>query len=324
MRLCVLPILALAAFAQETPTFKTGVSLVHVDAEVVTYDGRLLTGFTKDDFRVLDEGKEQPIVYFSAGLEPLDLILLFDVSGSMKPKVKQVASAAREGMEELWPGDRVAILTFNTRSRLVLPFTDDLKHVRQSIERDILNLPFGGGTLIQDAVWDAVQCFRKEPKTQRRRAVLIITDDEGAPTRKEASIVREYWEADALLTGLIVTGPAQSYQSVPRMPPVGRMPPIGRIPPVAYPPARPASVGVKGIADQTGGDFVQSGDPAREFPASMRRIRSRYTIYYAMPEAKPGTPRSIRVVLAPALAERQPGTRIRARTGYVTPAETPR
>src|SRR6478735_4683006 len=176
MRLWVLPILALAVFAQDrgqdTPTFKTGVSLVHVDAEVVSADGRILDGFTKDDFRILDDGKEQSILHFSAGEDPLDLVLLCDISGSMRPKTEEVAAAAGDAVRELRRGDRVSIMAFNSRSSVVLPFTDDLERVQRSIREDILGLRFGGGTLIQRAVSDAAARFRGESRTERRRAVL--------------------------------------------------------------------------------------------------------------------------------------------------------
>jgi len=86
--LASLAFLASCGIAQEPPLFQTGVALVHVDAEVAAPDGRILTGFTRDDFRVFDNGKEQRVVHFSAGDEPLDLIILFDISGSMRPKVR--------------------------------------------------------------------------------------------------------------------------------------------------------------------------------------------------------------------------------------------
>ena len=308
MRFCVLPILALIAFGQDAPTFKTAISLVHVDAEVVAQDGRILIGFSREDFRVLDEGKEQPILHFSSGEDPLDLILLFDVSGSMKPKVAEVAAAAREGVQELRPGDRVAVMAFNSRSREVLPFTDNLERVQQSIREDILGLRFGGGTLIQSAVSDAAKRFLREPRTERRRAVLIVTDDFGQRTRREATVIQELWEADALLTGLIVRSP-QVYAAQT----------LGSI-------MNPAMIalraGVRGIAEKTGGDFLRAADSGRGFQESMRRIRSRYSLYYAMPAGKPGTRRTIRVELT--AAEKHSKARVRARTGYFTPAEAPR
>lgn len=298
---------ALGALCQETPTFRSGISLIHADAEVASRDGRILNGFTKDDFRVLDEGKEQPIVHFSAGEEALDLILLFDISGSMRPKVQGVAAAAREGVQELRPGDRVAIMAFNRRSRMVAPFTQDMAAVQRSIQQDVLSLPFGGGTYIQSAVSDAGKVFRAEPVTGRRRAILVITDNFGQRTRSESSVVSELWEADALLTGLIVrSAAAQTAHTIFT---------------VTHPYMYGLQAGVRGIAEKTGGDFIQAEDPGSAFQESMRRIRSRYSIYYALPaQAKPGSHRTIRVGLSAEAGKRFPEARVRARTGYTAPA----
>jgi VWFA-related protein len=307
MRLAALLVVAGGVLAQEAPVFKTEVSLVHVAAEVTAPDGRVLTGFTKGDFRVLDEGREQPVLYFSAGDEALDLILLFDVSGSMRPKVQEVAEAAREGMLELRPGDRVAVMVFNDHTRLLLRFTDDLEAVQRSIQNDVLGLRFAGGTFIQSAVSDAAKRLMRQPRTERRRAILIVTDDYGQRTRRESTVVRELWEADALLTGLIVR--SKTVQTVRT---------IGTI---MHPYLIGLQVGVKGIAAKTGGDFIQAGDAGAAFQESMHRIRSRYSIYYAMPEAKPGTPRTVHVELSAEAAKRFPKAKVRARTGYVTPAK---
>src|ERR1041385_4726242 len=82
-------------------TFRTGVSLVHVDAEVTDQEGRILGDLTRNDFRVFDDGKEQPLLHCSIGDDPLDLVLLFDVSGSMRPIVQKVAEGARQALREL-------------------------------------------------------------------------------------------------------------------------------------------------------------------------------------------------------------------------------
>src|SRR5439155_10268315 len=95
---------------QASPTFHANVALVHVDAEVTDRDGRIVAGLSKPDFRVFDDGQEQHITGFSADLEPLDLILLFDISGSMRAVVQRVADAARDGLAELRPGDRVSVM----------------------------------------------------------------------------------------------------------------------------------------------------------------------------------------------------------------------
>ena len=108
----------LVCSAQDTPLFRTDISLVRVDAEVT--DGtQLLAGLHKEDFLIKDNGQPQPILYFSQDVLPLDLILLFDISGSMRPNVQKAAVTARVALAELHRADRVAIMTFHSRSQVV-------------------------------------------------------------------------------------------------------------------------------------------------------------------------------------------------------------
>ena len=289
--------------AQDAPVYRAGVSLVHVDAEVLSADGRILTGLAKDDFRVLDERKPQPIVQFSAGEESLDLILLFDISGSMQAVVQKVAQASESGLRELRQGDRVAVMVFNSQSREIAPFTEDLQAVARTIQYEVLPLPFGGATFIQNAVDDAALRFRREPKTERRRAVLIVTDNMGQRTRRESGVVDDFWESDALLSGLIVSNPV--FQAMRLVSPM----------------LLAMQAGMKGIAEKTGGDSIGSSDPGAAFPEAMRRIRTRYSLYYALPESKPGTTRAIHVDLTADALTRFPKAHVRARTGYVVPGK---
>jgi VWFA-related protein len=304
----LLPLFAVAALiasAQDSAVFRAHVSLVHVDAEVVAPDGRILTGLSRNDFLILDEGKNQPIVDFSAEEQPLDLILLFDISGSMRPNVQAVGAAARQGLAELRPGDRVSVMVFNTRSRVVAPFSEDLDAIERTIREDVMALNFGGGTLIQKAVDDAARRFFDEPRTQRRRAVLIITDNYGLRTRRDESVVRDFWEADALLSGLIIHNPAAAA--------------LHTVQTVLGPEMLLMQAGMKGIAEKTGGDAIRSDDPGPAFVDMMHRIRSRYSLYYAAPAGNPGQLRTIRVELTPDAQKRFPKARVRARHGYRAP-----
>jgi len=140
-----------------------------VDAEVT--DGiRTLTGFRKEDFVVRDNGQPQTVLYFSQDEEPLDIILLFDISGSMRPKIEKVAAGAHTALAELRRGDRIAIMTFHLRSQVVAPFTDDLEAVERIINDQVLGGKFRGATHLLAAVDDAAKYFLDQPRTQRRRA----------------------------------------------------------------------------------------------------------------------------------------------------------
>ncbi|HEV8147952.1 MAG TPA: VWA domain-containing protein [Bryobacteraceae bacterium] len=303
-RLLSFAILATFARAQESAVFTTGVSLVHVDVEVV--DGsRLLNGFTKDSFRILDNGVPQKILHFSQEEEPIDIILLFDVSGSMKPKLERVAVAAHAALAELRPGDRVAVMTFTGRARMLAHFTEDVAAVERTIEREVLQRA-RGGTRILASIDDAAKVFWQEPRTRRRRAVLIVTDNHGMVSGNASNVVHNLWEADAILSGLEVRHGGETAALTVRK--------------IMNPMALALdSESMSKVAEQTGGDVLKGGDPGANFQEMIRRIRLRYSLYYAQPEAKPGTERKIKVTLADDEQRKHPQGHVRARFGYRVP-----
>src|SRR5215467_10692147 len=63
--------------------FRAGITLVKVDAAVTDRGGRPIPGLTMRDFALYDENAQERIVYFEQEADPLDLLLLLDVSGSM-------------------------------------------------------------------------------------------------------------------------------------------------------------------------------------------------------------------------------------------------
>jgi VWFA-related protein len=295
---------AVLVLSQELPAFRSEVSLVHVDAEVT--DGiRTLTGFHKEDFVVRDNARPQTILYFSQDEEPLDLILLFDISGSMRPKIEKVAAGAHAALAELRAGDRIAIMTFHRRSQIVAPFTNDLEEVERTINDRVLGGKFRGATHLLAAVDDAAKYFLEQPRTQRRRAVLILTDNYGQRSRRASTVIHHLWEADALLSGLIVRRAGESAINTMAM--------------VTNPLIAALSEGMEGVAEKTGGDTLKADDPGESFREVMRRIRKRYSLYYAMPQAKPGEQRQVRVELTGEALQRNPSARVRARKGYLTP-----
>jgi hypothetical protein len=274
------------AYAQNDPVFRSNVSLVRVDAEATDAGGRVVPGLTKDDFRVLDEGNAQALVNFSFDEEPLDLILLFDASGSMHGKLLTVVRATELGFNELHKSDRVCVRAFSGIGTEVLPFTGNLQEVNIAILTQVLKLKFGGASRLEPAADDAALRFRSEPKTHRKRAVLIVTDKPGAREPNEAAIVRDLWNADAVLSELILDRGRKGFNE---------------------------------IVDKTGGITIVAVEPGEAFRDSVHYLRSGYTMYYALPEAGSGVERKLQVELTPEAAKRFPNVRIHARSGYIAP-----
>src|SRR6516162_5242880 len=76
--------------------FRSDVSLVRVDTQVLDRNNRAITGLSARDFVLRADGKVQDIRNFAREDMPVDVVLLFDVSASMRPHVERIAFAARE------------------------------------------------------------------------------------------------------------------------------------------------------------------------------------------------------------------------------------
>jgi VWFA-related protein len=295
MRLLSLLVVAAAAVMTAAPqgdvVFRSGVSLVRLDVEAVDTNGRVVPGLTKDDFRVLDNGVAQLPGNFSFAEEPLDLILLFDTSGSMRGKLFSVVRATELGFHELRTGDRASVWTFNDESMEVLPFTENLQSVNEAILLRVGESGFRGGSKAEDAATEAARRFQMEPKTHRKRAIVIVTNKPGTHAANEAAAVRELWNADAVVSELILSGAPQTK----------------------------LEAGAHALVDRTGGASIMAGNPGEAFRDAVHYVRSGYTMYYAMPDASAGTERRVQVELTPEAARRLPNVRIRARSGYIVP-----
>lgn len=292
--LTLLLLLPLLVGAQD-PIFRTGVSLVRIDAQT-TQGAGLIDGLTKEDFLIHDNGVVQPILYVSQDEDPLDLMLLFDISGSMLPAVRRLAAASRTALSELKKGDRVAVADFNTGASLLAPFNENLEEAAQKVG-NIVDVRFGGGTFILQALDHAAQYFSRSADEHRRHAVLIFTDNDGQCSAREKTVVDHLWQSDILVCGLIVS----------TRPLVSGFPTLG------------SCEDMTGAAAKTGGETVNADDPGHAFREMLRRMRKRYSIYYAMPAAKPGAARKVTVDLTDAARQRYPNAIVLARKGYIIP-----
>ena len=224
---------------------------------------------------------------------PLDILLLFDNSLSMLPAVRRLAASAHTALQELKKGDRVAVAYFNTDAWLIADFNEDLAQVEKTVAR-VVDLRFGGGTRILAAVDRASEHFIKHSDPQRRHAILILTDNMGQGSASEKKVTSHLWEQDILLCGLIVQTPQARRGWDP-------------------------DEGMTGVALKTGGETVDADDPGHAFREMLRRIRRRYSIYYATPPGKPGSTRKVSIELSATARNRWPEALVVARKGYVMP-----
>jgi VWFA-related protein len=287
--------------AQEagTPLFKAGVADVRVDVQVM--EGKnLVNGLSKDDFIVTDENQPQSVVSFSHGEERLNLILLLDISGSMQKHIEEIAQTARDSLEHLRPGDRVAIMVFARTSAVHQGFSDNLAETARQIVSAV-KVDVGTSTLINSAVVDAAHYMAANAGTDGRRAILILTDNLSMSYQlTDGQVIRELNKADTVFNA-IVTGRA--------------------IRPRPLDPGKPANpdftpADVFHLSEETGGEWVKAEQASVSFNEMIGHIRSRYSLAYHEPPTAPGTFRHIGVVLTETARRRFPLAELKARNGY--------
>jgi len=170
-------VLALAALPASAPgqvlSFSARSDLVVFSATAVDGKGRPVTDLKREDFRIYEEGREQPIAHFHGGRDlPARILLLVDASGSMGDEFK-VASARRAAgqiLDALSAEDQVAVAGFDSRYWGVVAFTHDREAVRQGVASIT---PFGS-TALHDALDKASRDIASHG--EGRRAVVVVTD----------------------------------------------------------------------------------------------------------------------------------------------------
>lgn len=262
--------------------------------------GRTISDLTQKDFEILDESQPRPIAYFDHESEPLDLLLLLDVSGSMHRALMELAATARAALHPLGPHDRVSVMLFARESAVQQPFTGDFGLIESNIAGAVKAEDLGSGTAINAALLSAAAYLRAQPP-DARRAILIATDHLSLNYRvPDEDVIRALYSADAALDAILI-----GKQRRPNPPKPGV---------VLNPDFTPSDV-LK-LAAQTGGEAIEARQAGVSFSLMIERIRSRYRLQYDAPPAAPGEFRHIQVRLAPQARSRFPKAVIRARAGY--------
>jgi len=185
---------------------KVNTDLVVFDAQVVDKKTRHLIGnLSRSDFEITENGIRQEISYFSRDELPLSIILLLDVSRSVRPIIHDIRDGALNALQRLKPQDEVAVMAFGTSYRLAQDFTKDRRLVSETITSVTANDDLGNGTFLGNALESAATHMRAAPAAGSRRVILIVTDNIAVTSGRETkSIVDDLLDSGTVVYGLIV------------------------------------------------------------------------------------------------------------------------
>jgi VWFA-related protein len=269
------------------------VALVVLHATVTDRQGGFVSNLGEQDFEVHEDGIAQQIRVFTNEDIPVTVGLVVDHSTSMRPKLAEVAAAARSFVQSSNPKDEMFVVNFNEHVTLGLPAAIRFTDSSAKLESAIGAARSGGLTALYDAIAEALEELQAG---SRDKKVLIVVSDGGdnASKRSLAEVMTLARKSNAVIytIGLFDEEDQEQNRGV-----------------------------LKRLAQATGGEgFVP--DRLSEVVAISERIagdiRHQYTIgYVPINRSRDGSYRSIR------LLARGKGHRlaVRTRSGYIAGGE---
>ncbi|HEX6973800.1 MAG TPA: VWA domain-containing protein, partial [Vicinamibacterales bacterium] len=237
--------------------FRTSTEAVRVDV-LVTRGRTLVRGLTAADFEIRDRGVVQEIQQIEVEQLPLNVLLVLDTSSSVAgPRLHSLLQAGRQLVSGLREPDRVALLSFATRVRLVSELTRDFRRVIAGFDQFTAN----GFTSLRDAAFSGLALRDRDPG----RTLMVLFSD-GADTSSwlpAAKVIDAARRTDVIVYGV---GIRESVRFGSR----------------TYAVAASGEF-VEDLAATTGGRVMLAGnnaDLARTFVTLLSEFRNRYVLSY--------------------------------------------
>jgi Ca-activated chloride channel homolog len=300
-------VLGLLGAAGQQPTFRGTGEAVRVFVTVTDRDGKLVPGLTRDDFEIRDEGKPQPITLFDNTPQPIRLIVMLDVSGSMEGNLPLLRAASEQLFARLRPDDLVKVGTFGNDITISPEFSRNPEELRRALPQAIAeNAP----TPLWSATDQAMSSFGGEDAARPVTLVLSDGKDSGPINFKhkfvsQVDVIDRARVSDVMVYGIGM----RSRRSRPVSPGIG---PGGL---QAMMTADLPDPGLARVAEETGGGYTEiryGQDLGAAFAGVADELHAQYLIGFAPPK-RDGKTHDIEVRL------KQRDLKPRARKSYVAP-----
>jgi Ca-activated chloride channel family protein len=278
------------------------VRMVLVDAVVKDRGGRNMDNLTRDDFQIYQDGVKQEVQSFSRDELPIAVALVIDRSGSEAPYISELRRIANRTLQELKPGDQVALFSFAADVQRIEDLTTD----RQRIADGLTRIRAGGGTDIIDALYEAA-IYLKKAAPDMRHAIILISDNQETvrPRVSEAETIKVAMESETVVYSIKTVGE-------------------NRLLALQLPSLLGGAGSVSKVTQETGGEIIDVANAASLNAAMgnvISRLRMRYSLGYYAPNSGQGAFHSIVVRLDDRLGKPGHDYFIHARRGYYSTAD---
>jgi VWFA-related protein len=193
---------------QSDSVIRTNVVLVPVDVVVRDSSGRYIDNLQANSFSIYDNNIAQQIALYSRQEIPLDLALVIDISGSVKPYAMQLRNSAEIVLQNLdSKEDRVALFCFDNQPYQLTGLTPDRFIPARLIGNMFDIMGRGNSTSIKGALYEASRYLRTKSQ-QRRRAIILVSDNLEPITMRLSvdEVLKELLESGAVIYSIRTKG----------------------------------------------------------------------------------------------------------------------
>lgn len=305
---CVLGVIGGAAGQQ--PVFRGAGDAVRVFVTVTDRDGRLITTLTRHDFEVRDEGKPQPVTQFDNTPQPIRLIVMLDVSGSMEGNLPLLRAAGAQLFARLRADDVARVGAFGHEIAISPSFTHDPDSLRAALPDAIAP---DAPTPLWRAINEALDAFG-EAADDKRSVILVLSDgkDSGPVSFRQRPVSQAEVIDRARREDVMIYAVGMRSRSTRSMPPG-----IGPGGLQAMLMADMPDPGLARVAEETGGGYTEirfGQDLGAAFAGVADELHTQYLLGFAPPK-RDGKVHDIEVRVTPR------GLKPRARKSYLAPKD---
>ncbi len=188
---------------EKAPTVRVTVNRVNVGVIVTDRGGKFVEGLRREDFRVLDNGVEQPVSDFLPIAEPAQVLFLVESGPALFFLGKGHFLAANTLLNNLAPADRVAIASYTKDPKLLLDFTPDKPTARRALEG--LNFAVGFGDLnLATSLASAIDWLAVLPG--KKTIVTLSTGIDTSPASQWPLIEQKLETSDVRILAVSLSG----------------------------------------------------------------------------------------------------------------------
>jgi Ca-activated chloride channel family protein len=195
---------------QQNPqqTIRVGVDRVNVGVIVTDHSGHFVKGLRREDFRVFDNGVEQPLTGFTAIEEAAQVLFLIEAGPAVYMLGKSHIRASDALLKNLSANDRVAIASYSRSPQLVLDFTPD-KPTAQFV---LQNLSFALGFAelnLASSLASATDWLARFPG--KNTVIVLSTGVDTSPTSMWPTIQQKLRTSDVRILAVSLSGDFRKY-----------------------------------------------------------------------------------------------------------------